>query len=100
MEIAIIVVALWITFSIATGIIAFSKDRSVFGFFLLSFFLSPVIGMTAAIISVPGIGVQERREDALITARKAKRCASCHELVRPEAKICRFCHQSEFALHL
>lgn len=40
----------WLTFSILTGVYASSKGRSSFGWFAISFFLSPLIGFVGVAI--------------------------------------------------
>ena len=46
MEIFII----WLAFSIFAGMVASNKNRSFFGYFMLSVVLSPLIGFVAALI--------------------------------------------------
>jgi len=92
-----ILFTIWLTFGIATGIIAYSKGRSTFGFMMLSIFFSPVIGMTAAVVARPDDAVLENR---FYSTMKVKRCEGCHELVRIEAKICKYCHAAEFVKRL
>ena len=47
MEIFII----WLAFSIFAGMVASNKNRSFFGYFMLSVVLSPLIGFVAALIA-------------------------------------------------
>jgi|GEM_PF-5299958 hypothetical protein len=53
------------------------KGKSGIAFFLLSFFSSPMLGfLVLLLISTPG---------------KLKKCERCAELVREDAKRCRYC---------
>ena len=46
-------ILLWVIFCIVPAMIASGKGRSGMGFFLLSLFLSPLIGLIAALIASP-----------------------------------------------
>lgn len=84
----------WLTFSVVAGVVAASRGRSGFGYFLLSLLLTPLVGLVLAVAlpsKVPGAAGPA--DDA--AARVA--CPQCAELILPSAKICRFC-QSPVAL--
>lgn len=78
----------WLGFSLIAGAIAGSKGRSAFGFFLLSIILTPLIGVTAALIISSDAGTLERRGLAEGHLRK---CTACAEPVRREAVKCKHC---------
>jgi len=46
----VLIVILWIIFSIGIGMLAFMKDRNVLGFVLLSIFVSPLIALIILLI--------------------------------------------------
>lgn len=74
----------WFVFSILAGAIASSKGRSGFGFFLLSVFLSPLVGLIAA-IAFPRLDSSDKNSEA------RARCPECQELVLNTAIKCKHC---------
>ena len=77
----------WILFSIIPAIIASNKGRSGFGWFMLSLVISPLF----AGILVAVLPSQKKKLEARALASDSKKCPQCAELVKVEAKICRFC---------
>ncbi|RBP83946.1 zinc ribbon domain-containing protein [Marinomonas rhizomae] len=82
------VVILWIAFAILVGLLASTKGRSGFLFFLLALVLSPVIGLIIALV-VPKNN--EIVESKAIETGGMRKCPNCAELVKSEAKICKHC---------
>lgn len=81
-------VVLWLFLSFVAGIIASRKGRSGVGFFLLAFLLSPLIGIIAALVANPDAKAVEEQQ---LAAGTSKKCPFCAELVKREARVCRFC---------
>jgi hypothetical protein len=82
MEIVMVMVFWLVLCGVAAGIAA-NKGRSGAGVFLLSVFLSPLVGLIVAATMAPSPGGQGK-----------KKCSNCAEFVQPEAKVCRFCQHS------
>ncbi len=66
---------IWIACAVIVGAIARAKDRSFLGFFLISAVFSPLIGLIVVLVRQSG----------------GKKCPSCVEKVKLEAKKCRHC---------
>jgi hypothetical protein len=82
-----------IIFSVLVGLVASSKGRS--GFFFLALILSPIIGLIIALV-VPKNN--EMVESKAIENGGMRKCPSCAELVKSEAKICKHC-QSDLEIY-
>jgi hypothetical protein len=66
----VIVIVVWLALCFVAGAIAKNKGRSGAGFFWLSFFLSPLVGILAAAIASPNRpNVEICRISPLRTAR-------------------------------
>lgn len=80
----------WIIFSILAGVIADNKGRSGVGFFFLSLLLSPIVGLIWALACQKNTEVLEKKD---IQSGSMRKCPFCAEMVKAEAKICRYCQR-------
>ena len=86
----LIVTALAIYALLCCAVFAYAdnRGRSGFGFFLLSFFLSPLVGIIIAMLLGPN---QAAVDNAALQAGTSKKCPYCKEIIKADAVVCRFC---------
>ena len=70
---------LWLALSVVAGVIASNKGRSGWGFFFLSVILSPLIGITAALVASSN---RKNVEEKQIASGDNKKCPYCAEIIK------------------
>ena len=73
----------WLTFAVAPAVLAARRGRTGVGWYFVSLLISPLLAFVLLLV-LPNLEEDERRA-------MMRKCPACAELVRPEAKICRFC---------
>lgn len=84
----VVLIVVWILLSVLAARIAEKKGRSGGFYFLISFFLTPVIGLLMAAIATPD---RAKAEELRVKTGAERKCPFCAELVKREAIVCRFC---------
>jgi len=92
----------WGILSLFVGVAANSRGRNGVGWFLISLLISPLFGLLFLIampIKTPRL--PPKRASGMFnlgrtttTAIRGKKCPRCAEIVKPDAKVCRFCGHS------
>jgi hypothetical protein len=81
-----IIIVSWLIFSIVVAIVASSRGRSRFGWFLLSLLFSPLL-MLILVALLPS----RKADSNAPTEDTHVRCPDCCELVLNEARVCKHC---------
>lgn len=78
----------WFIFALLPAIIAPSRGRSGFGWFLVSLLISPLFGLIL-VLALPSRAKVPADKDRQYG--RVKDCPQCAETVKRAAKVCRFC---------
>lgn len=83
----------WLGLSLVVAVAATKRGRIGVGWFIISLFLSPLIGGLLLLALGPSGTAAAPRDDsgAPITSRTHVRCPECRELVRADARLCKHC---------
>jgi hypothetical protein len=84
MEILLII---WLLFGVAGGIVLANKGRSGCGGFALGFLLGPIGLIIALVMQTDHREIDKRA----LENGDLRKCPSCAELIKVEARKCRFC---------
>ena len=80
------VLIVWLVGSLIVGVLATSRNRSGFAWFVLSMVLSPLLmGLLVAVLPRGDAGRQA------YTADSHRNCPECREVVRSDARLCKHC---------
>lgn len=86
------VVAIALLIDAAMGLISYKKGNSFWSGFLISLFLSPVVGLVAVLAQSKDVKTLEWRA---MRSGELKRCPACAELIKSAATVCRFCKEKQ-----
>jgi hypothetical protein len=82
------IIFLWLFFSVVAAVVAHNKGNSFAVALVVPLILSPAIGLIAALVDKPNTATLDSRK---LNSGDYKRCPTCAELIKVEAKACRFC---------
>lgn len=78
----------WFIFSCAVSAVANKKGNSGLAAFFISIMLSPLVGIVLVLASKTNVEVLEKEQ---IKSGKGMQCPYCAEIIKAEARCCRFC---------
>lgn len=85
-------VIIYLPLCVAVGVFASKKGRNGYGFFWLAVFFSPLLGFIFALVADTDQRSLDR--DKLFEGDH-KKCGFCAEIIKIEARACKFCHNEQ-----
>lgn len=82
----IAIIFFWLLFALIVGLIASSRGRSGFGWFILACLISPLL---AGIFLL--VGANRRSQFERPNPSTHIKCPDCKELILKDARVCRYC---------
>ena len=82
----IAIVFFWLLFALIVGLIASSRGRSGFGWFILACLISPLLAGIILLVSANRRNQAERPNPSTHI-----KCPDCKELILKDARVCRHC---------
>lgn len=84
--------AFWVALSLLVGYVAQTRGFSFWRNFWLAFFLSPVLAAVIVFVRTPDLAAKRAAEETeALAAGDTRKCPHCAELIKAEARVCRFC---------
>lgn len=80
----------WLAFSAAVGVLASKRGRNGFGWFVLSCFITPILG-AIFVLAFEDLAAVKSSASKTPSAASHRKCPACAEWVRPEASVCKHC---------
>jgi hypothetical protein len=78
----------WVVLSVLVGVVWRNRGHGFAGGLIFSLILSPIVGIAIGLLKKPD---QARLERAALSSGGMKKCPYCAELIKSEARVCRFC---------